>query len=346
MTEPADTDRAATGQMATGIRGEEFRTIAKVGLAPARIKELTRLSAARSTLAVGQTFAIIAATAAATQVWPHPLSYAMAIIVMAGQQHALAILAHEAVHYRLYGARWLNDAVGGLCGYLISVSMLSYRVVHRLHHNHLYEPADPDLPLQAGYPRGRAYLAKRLIRDALGLTTFKNYAYFFGRPGINTADGLQTSRKALDDTSPRLRDAARRDRTGVIAFQIVLLASAVAGGWWREYLLLWLLPLVTVLQAILRFRALCEHGAVPDTSQQRLATRTTLAPWWIRWLLLPHHVNYHLEHHLYPAVPHYRLRECHREMRAAGMLEGTEVATLAEATRKFFADPAPPAAAE
>ena len=80
--------------------------------------------------------------------------------------------------------------------------------------------------------------------------------------------------------------------------------------------------------------------------QQRLATRTTLAPWWIRWLLLPHHVNYHLEHHLYPAVPHYRLAQCHREARAAGMHEGAEVATLAEATRKFFADPAPAAAAD
>ncbi len=38
MTKPAE-----TGQMATGARGEEFHTIAKVGLAPARIKELTRI---------------------------------------------------------------------------------------------------------------------------------------------------------------------------------------------------------------------------------------------------------------------------------------------------------------
>ena len=339
MTQPTETGQIEAGQLATGSRGEEFHTIAKVGLAPARIKDLTRLSAARSTLAVGQTFAIIAATAAATQLWPHPLSYALAVIVMAGQQHALAILAHEAVHYRLYGARWLNEAAGRLCGYLISVSMLSYRVVHRLHHNHLYEPADPDLPLQAGYPRGRAYLAKKLVRDALGLTTVKNYAYFFGRPGINIADERQISRQALDDTSPRLKDAARRDRTGAIVFQIVLLGAAVAGGWWREYLILWLLPLVTVLQAILRFRALCEHGAPRGTADPMVAARTNLAPPWLSWWLFPHHVNFHIEHHLYPAIPHYRLKSCHEALKAAGLLEDAEVCGIGETARKLFSAP-------
>lgn len=324
---------------ASAAAGEEFHVIARTGLEPRTIRRLTRLSPLRSSLAIAQTAAIIAVAVAASQVWPHPLVYAAAVVAMAGQQHALAILAHEAVHYRLFGARWLNEAVGRLCGYLISVSMMSYRVVHRLHHNHLYEPADPDLPLQAGYPRGRAYLAKRLVKDALGLTTFKNYAYFFGRPGVNTKDERQASQRALDDTSPRLKEAARRDRIATVAFQAVLLGAAIWTGWWPEYLILWVLPLLTLLQAILRFRALCEHGAVPDTREQRLATRTTLAPWWIRWMLLPHHVNYHLEHHLYPAVPHYRLRECHDEMGKAGMLEGTEVVSLAAATRKFFADP-------
>lgn len=338
---PEDAGDRTPPASATGARGEEFRTIARAGLEPATIKRLTRLSPLRSTLAVGRTVALIALAVAAAQIWPHPLVWLTAIVVMAGQQHALAILAHEAVHYRLYGVRWLNEMVGRLCGFFIGVSMLSYRVVHRLHHNHLYEPADPDLPLQAGYPRGRAYLAKRLLKDAAGLTTFKNYAYFFGRPGINTADEQQKSQRALDDTSPRLKDAARRDRVGTIAFQIGLLAVAVGTGWWLEYLILWVLPLVTLLQAILRFRALCEHGAVPDTREQRLATRTTLAPWWIRWILLPHHVNYHLEHHLYPAVPHYRLAECHGELRAAGMHDGAEIVSLATATRKFFADPVP-----
>jgi len=32
----------------------------------------------------------------------------------------------------------------------LGVSLITYRVIHRLHHNHLYEAMDPDLPLMAG----------------------------------------------------------------------------------------------------------------------------------------------------------------------------------------------------
>jgi fatty acid desaturase len=88
---------------------------------------------------------------------------------------------------------------------------------------------------------------------------------------------------------------------------------------------LWVLPLLTLLQPILRFRAICEHGAVRDEASPLLAARTNLAPRWVCWLLFPHHVNYHLEHHLYPAIPHYNLPRAHDEMKRRGLLENAEV---------------------
>ena len=69
----------------------------------------------------------------------------------------------------------------------------------------------------------------------------------------------------------------------------------------------------------------CEHGAVTDFGSPLTAARTNHAPWWARWLLFPHHVNYHVEHHLYPAIPHYNLPACHRELVARGILDGAEV---------------------
>ena len=105
-------------------------------------------------------------------------------------------------------------------------------------------------------------------------------------------------------------------------------------------MLLWVLPLVSVLQVILRLRAVCEHGAVPDINVVTKAARTTLVPFWLGWLLFPHQVNFHIEHHLYPSVPHYRLAECHRKLRAAGVLDDAEVVTTLSATlRKIFAPP-------
>ncbi|MCU1281353.1 MAG: fatty acid desaturase, partial [bacterium] len=45
------------------------------------------------------------------------------------------------------------------------------------------------------------------------------------------------------------------------------------------------------------------------------------------------------EHHLYPSIPSYRLAECHRRLRARGVLDSAEVAGMSEVMRKIFAPP-------
>ena len=156
-----------------------------------------------------------------------------------------------------------------------AISMRTYRVVHRLHHNHLYTDEDPDTAIHGGYPRGRAYLWKKLGEDLLGLNAWKTFAYFFGAPAIN--DATDRALRPLDDTSPQLRAAARADRNAVIAFQLALPLVCLALGGLPALLLyavLWLLPMLTVLQPILRLRAICEHGATTDFGSPLTAART------------------------------------------------------------------------
>jgi fatty acid desaturase len=127
----------------------------------------------------------------------------------------------------------------------------------------------------------------------------------------------------------------------VIGGQLALLAASIALGVWRWYLLLWLLPMVTLLQALLRLRAVCEHGAVRDTATPWTAARTTLASPLVRWLVFPHDMNFHIEHHLYPSVPHYRLRDCHARLRAHGLYDGAELSPdFGSTLGKIFASPA------
>jgi fatty acid desaturase len=217
--------------------------------------------------------------------------------------------------------------------------MCTYRVIHRLHHNNLYGELDPDTALHGGYPRGRSYLVKKLLKDLSGLTAWKTYAYFLvGAPALNTATNVAV--RPLDDTSEKLRSEARRDRNTVIAVQILLLILFAWSGYLVEYLVLWILPLVTVVQAILRLRAIAEHGATTDFSSPLTAARTNTAPAWLEWLIFPHHVNYHIEHHLYASVPHYRLKRLHREMQQRGLLDGAELLPFRLTLRKIFADPA------
>ncbi len=304
---------------------------------------LTRLDDLRSLGAVAQTAGVIGlALGFGLWAWPSPWVLA-SVLVIGVQQHGLFILAHEAAHYRLFSRRAVNDAVGRVIGMTGAVSMCTYRVIHRLHHNNLYSDEDPDTAIHGGYPRGVVYLWRKLAQDLAGLNAWKTIAYFFGAPALN--DETNRAARPLDDTSPQLRAAARADRWLVVAFHLLApLAAFVFAGWrgLAQYAVLWVVPLLTVLQPILRLRAICEHGAVIDFSSPLTAARTNRT--WGRFgnvlaraLLFPHHVNYHLEHHLYPAVPHYHLPRLHRMLAAKGALDGAEVRDIGATFGLVFA---------
>ena len=320
------------------MTGEEFKDDFRKALPREIVRELTRRSPWRATAAVLHDFAVIAAAiAVGLYFWPNPLVLLLSILVIGTRQHALFVIAHDAAHYLLYQRRWLNDAVGRLCATVQGLSMCTYRVIHRLHHNNLYGELDPDTALHGGYPRGRAYLVKKLLKDLSGLTAWKTYAYFLGgAPALNTATNVAL--RPLDDTSGKLRDEARRDRNTVIVVQLLLLALAAWSGYLLQYLVLWVLPLATVVQAILRVRAIAEHGATTDFSSPLTAARTNLGPAWLRWALFPHNVGYHIEHHLYASVPQYHLPALHREMAQRGLLEGAEVLPFRRTLGKIFAE--------
>lgn len=318
--------------------GEEFKDDFRKALPREVLLELTRRSTWRASIAVLQDFAVIAvALAAALAYWPNPLVILVSVLVIGTRQHALFVIAHDAAHYLLFENRKINDIVGRACATVQGLSMCTYRVIHRLHHNNLYGELDPDTALHGGYPRGRSYLIKKLLKDLTGFTAWKTYAYFLGgAPALNTRTNVAL--RPLDDTSAKLKDEARRDRNTVIAFHIALLVFFAWSGYLVQYLVLWILPLVTVVQAILRLRAIAEHGATTDFSSPLTAARTNLAPAWLKWLIFPHHVNYHIEHHLYASVPHYNLPRLHREMAVRGVLEGAEVVRFRTTLAKIFSE--------
>lgn len=323
--------------------GDQFKDDFRKALPKEVVQQLTRRSAWRATLPIAADFAVIAlAAGAALATWFSLPVTLLAVVVIGTRQHALFVIAHDAAHYLLYDDRRVNDFVGRLCATVQGLSMCTYRVIHRLHHNNLYGELDPDTALHGGYPRGKAYLAKKLLKDLAGLTAWKTYAYFLGgAPALNTQTNVAL--RPLDDTSEKLKAQARSDRNAVVAVHVALLAVFAWSGFLVQYLVLWILPLITVVQAILRLRAIAEHGATTDFSSPLTAARTNLAPAWLEWLIFPHQVNYHVEHHLYASVPYYRLSELHREMLGRGLLDGAEVVPFSATLGKIFADrrPAP-----
>ena len=105
-----------------------------------------------------------------------------------------------------------------------------------------------------------------------------------------------------------------RNFRGVTITNVVLLAVLILCGHPALYLL-WVAAWLTTYSLVMRIRSIAEHGMVPDQSDDLRNTRTTVVRWWERLFIAPNCVNYHLEHHLMIAVPHYNLRRMHRLLR-------------------------------
>ena len=87
-----------------------------------------------------------------------------------------AILMHEAAHKLLFSKKRLNDFVGTwLIAYPAFVPITLYRRGHLSHHRDEFGPDEPDMGFYQGYPCEPSDLRRRLLRDALGISGWKNF---------------------------------------------------------------------------------------------------------------------------------------------------------------------------
>lgn len=229
--------------------------------------------------------------------WAVPV-YLAAIVLMGRSFAQLLILAHEAAHRLLFGRRRVNDLVGAwLLAYPGFTPIEAYRRGHMAHHRDEMGPDEPDLALYRGYPIEPASFRRKLVRDAVGISGWKNLRPLFS---------------AL--RRPSSRPAALR----ILAAQAVLIALCVAVGHPWLYLLLWLAPWMTSWRVINRLRALAEHGGMIGSPDRRLTTHHVEQHWLARFWMVPFHTGWHLAHHVDAGIPWRNLPALHAELVAAG----------------------------
>jgi fatty acid desaturase len=203
---------------------------------------------------------------------------------------------HDAAHYRGYANRQLNDFIGELLALPTSSSMAGYRNTHFAHHRELNSENDPDWQRNYGleeyeFPAPPRRMMIQMMQYLSGLKT--GTAVF----------GFHKNKETRD-----IPAAVARAR---LFFFAALLFSSIVLGFWQLLLLYWIIPLLTVFLAIRYIRSVAEHYAVEHENVLN-ESRTVLAPVWELWLIAPWGLNYHLEHHLFPGVPCFRLGELHR----------------------------------
>ena len=263
----------------------------------------------RSWLSVAVNWALVAASFAAVAWWPNPLTILAALFVIGARQLGFAVLMHEAAHRSLFANRHVNDFVGNwLCAFPIWSDTRPYRPYHLQHHAKNWTDEDPDLPLAQPFPIDRASFRRKVWRDLSGQTGWKRLK--------------ATVRRDLGRSRGRVKrnfDAGLEAFTGVLVTNGILLGVLTLAGHPALYLL-WVGAWLTTYSLVMRIRSIAEHAMVPDPADEMNNTRTTVARWWERLLIAPNCVNFHLEHHLLPTVPHYNLRRMHGMLRERGAL--------------------------
>lgn len=265
--------------------------------------ELRRIPDARNAASVvflyAQTVAVVAVA-----VWlDTPLVWVLAFVLMGRAMAQFNMLMHEAAHRLLFSKRAVNDFCGRwLLGYPVFAPTDLYRRGHMAHHREEFGPDEPDVALYRGYPLPRASLRRKLTRDALGIT------------------GLKLMRGLLSGLVSRY-GAVRRVAWSILAVQAVIAAAfALAGHPWL-YLLLWLLPYLTVWRVLNRLRSIAEHGGMIRSRDRRETTHTVEQHALARFLMVPYHHGWHLAHHVDPGVPHAQLPRLHAELVRSGYVQ-------------------------
>jgi fatty acid desaturase len=260
---------------------------------------LRRIPNTRNALAVAavyaQTIGIVVAA-----VWIDNLFVWAIAFVLMGRAHAqFAALMHEAAHRLLFRNRRINDWVGRwLLGFPSFTPIDLYRRGHMAHHRDEFGPDEPDIPLYRGYPIARASMRRKLVRDATGRTGWKLFK------------GLVRGVRAPDA-------AVRIQAQLIVATQLVFIAIGIALGHPWVYFLLWFAPYLTVWRVINRLRSIAEHGGMERSKDRRNTTHTVRQLPLARFFVVPHHIGWHLAHHVDSGIPMANLPKLHAELRRA-----------------------------
>ncbi|MEM8708030.1 MAG: fatty acid desaturase [Actinomycetota bacterium] len=219
-------------------------------------------------------------------------TYAFVFVAMGSWFQRVLTLNHEAAHRLLFSSKRWNDWIGEkLIGWLVfGDGGNGYRLAHTQHHRDEFGEKEPDFLLYALYPISKASLRRKLVRDAVGISGYKN---------------LKPAFKGLFRPGRRVR--ALRYLSG----QLFVFSIFAVFGVPLFYLLFWLLPWGTYFRVFNRLRALAEHGGMTRSKDRRLTTHDIHQGFWSTHVFLSQGIGFHLAHHVDSGIPMSNLHKLH-----------------------------------
>ena len=254
-----------------------------------------------------------------------------AIVIVATRQNMLGLLVHDQAHCLGFPAKPGDLIANLIAGYpLLLLTVEGYAQVHLSHHKYFFTEKDPDFLRKSGpewtFPMSGSSLGKLLLTDLFGLNVWR----------------LVKGKKLQGEAFKRPNPTPKWVRLGFYAF---LASIFTATHTWEVFLLYWVVPLLTVFQAIVRWGAICEHKYNLPNASVAESSPIIVPRWWEKLLLPNLNFTLHPYHHYFPGVSFSMLPRVHEIFRREGLVDDSRVFHGYAAYLKYLLRPATPTSA-
>lgn len=220
-------------------------------------------------------------------------------LLAAASLHGISLFTHEGVHGVLSTHLQWNRILSILCALPVLQNFSAYKVLHLKHHQHLGIEGDPDHYKNYTQWNGLVF-AMHWGRLLIGYPV-----YIVAIPILGFRQG---------NAVERLRIAIEVVLLGLMVITVLL--SPVPTAFLIHG---WLLPML-LINTMVNIRGMSQHTLLDRESDLIRSTRTIVTNPVTRFFMC--NENYHLEHHLYPAVPWYNLPRLHQELKEELVSQG------------------------
>ena len=242
---------------------------------------------------------------------PLVLLAALPLLLLHGFLCSFAINAvHELGHGTVFKTKWLNRLSEGIFSFIGWIHHDQFTVSHTRHHRYtLHFPDDQEETLPKRFETRWVWLNG-------GIFNWKILAWY--RDAFRNQLRIMQGKAGFDGPwnavlfpvdQPELRTPIKRWASVLFFGHLTVFVVSIACGWWALPLVISLTPnFGTCIQGLLNNT---QHvGMMKDVGDARLCCRTFTTHPLLEYFYW--HMNYHIEHHMYAAVPCYRLKSLHR----------------------------------
>ncbi len=278
------------------------------------IIQLEKISPWRSSFLYMQVYVAIAIAIFIAVTLSNSLITLLAIIFIAGRQHSLYILNHDASHNTLFTTKKINKLVATFFSNLVMFhhpeawSYIQWRRVHLKHHQYLFTEDDPNyVGRKAAGDTEKNYTFLQLLMVCLLAGPQAIKLFFFGKQDYVNPKIFKFSRGSINHLASlflpfRNDQEMEKERCMKLLFFSVTLSFIVYFDAGKLFLIFWIVPMYSFYPMILKFHDLTEHNWNTCSNDLNANTQSTKRNVIFKLLfsILPR--GFHREHHMFPKV--------------------------------------------